>query len=457
MADTKFSGFTSQAAVTDTSQLVGLKAGVNSRWLATVLRDYFVTVPNMQSAINGGGPLVVGTQPMLRANDVSVVVLLNSVGFGGGGDALISLDATDNLVIIGFKPSNHIAQSSISFGDSGADAGKLILTGLSAQTLDLLTAVILSSANIIAALEGAGYVVPQSAIVTLTADDIAALNSVPFQLLTGIAASVAFPGQMVWEFTPDSGGGSFSGSARNFGVYLDPSHPLDVIAAGSIRTGTTIPASIVLETTHQVGLVTVVSANQGTNIWWGADASFVNVPLMLKASAAFTYSGLVMATSISGAGSGYYAGQLVNDGGDVAFTINTVGASGEVLTYIMTSPGTDTYGVGNSIALQSVTPIPITALVQLAQTFTVAGDQSAKFIATGVFGVSGSTGNDGTYTTVSAIFGAGVTVITTVEAIPDATPDGNIDPGGGSASLQVDSVANDATLKITTSFQPTPI
>ncbi len=63
----------------------------------------------------------------------------------------------------------------------------------------------------------------------------------------------------------------------------------------------------------------------------------------------------------------------------------------------------------------------ITAVVQVSKTFTTTGNASAL---TGNIDVVGSTGNDGTYTIVSAVFGAGSTVITVTEAIPDATADG---------------------------------
>jgi len=70
-------------------------------------------------------------------------------------------------------------------------------------------------------------------------------------------------------------------------------------------------------------------------------------------------------------------------------------------------------------------PFPITAVDQGDQTFTVAGDQTAAFADGLNFTVSGSTGNDGTYNCVTSVFGSGVTVITTFEAIPDATVDGD--------------------------------
>jgi hypothetical protein len=66
----------------------------------------------------------------------------------------------------------------------------------------------------------------------------------------------------------------------------------------------------------------------------------------------------------------------------------------------------------------------ITAVDQMAKTFTVQDPSAALSGATGTFEVVGSTGNNATYTIASAVAGAGSTVITVVESIPDATADG---------------------------------
>jgi hypothetical protein len=58
-------------------------------------------------------------------------------------------------------------------------------------------------------------------------------------------------------------------------------------------------------------------------------------------------------------------------------------------------------------------------------TFTVAGDKTTIFVAGTVFTVTGSTGNDGTYTVVSSAFGA-ATVITVTEVVASAVGDGTI-------------------------------
>ncbi len=69
----------------------------------------------------------------------------------------------------------------------------------------------------------------------------------------------------------------------------------------------------------------------------------------------------------------------------------------------------------------------ITVVDQPTHTFTVAGDQTANIKTNDLIRVIGSTGNDGLYHVLSAVFGA-ATVITVSEDIPDATVDGNIRP-----------------------------
>lgn len=68
----------------------------------------------------------------------------------------------------------------------------------------------------------------------------------------------------------------------------------------------------------------------------------------------------------------------------------------------------------------------ILAVVQGAKTFTVDAAAAIGLAPTVQFTVQGSTGNDGTYTVVSAVDVAATTVITVVEAIPDATADGTV-------------------------------
>jgi hypothetical protein len=79
----------------------------------------------------------------------------------------------------------------------------------------------------------------------------------------------------------------------------------------------------------------------------------------------------------------------------------------------------------------------IIAVNQGTKTFTVAGDQISYLPATGVATVSGSTGNDGIYTVVSATLIGGNTAIIVSQAIPNATADGTISAGGIDDILQI--------------------
>jgi len=77
----------------------------------------------------------------------------------------------------------------------------------------------------------------------------------------------------------------------------------------------------------------------------------------------------------------------------------------------------------------TATSYAITDADEVAETFKVAGDMMAYFADGVVFTVSGSTGNDGDYTTIgNATYAAGETTIT-VANVPDGTDDGNITDG----------------------------
>lgn len=122
------------------------------------------------------------------------------------------------------------------------------------------------------------------------------------------------------------------------------------------------------------------------------------------------------------------ASAAVVDGGQSWFVGDTFSidgglgapATGAVLTI---TPSRFTAAI-TGIAIE--TSNPVTAVVQGAKTFAVSGDVTATAIAPVQFNVTGSTGNDGTYTVVSAVFGAAHTVVTVAEAIPSAIADGNI-------------------------------
>lgn len=75
---------------------------------------------------------------------------------------------------------------------------------------------------------------------------------------------------------------------------------------------------------------------------------------------------------------------------------------------------------------QSVSNSDITAVNQGTPSFTISGDQTDFFAAAEEIVISGSTGNDGMYTTVLIELDGGDTVITVLEAIPSAVADGAI-------------------------------
>lgn len=62
---------------------------------------------------------------------------------------------------------------------------------------------------------------------------------------------------------------------------------------------------------------------------------------------------------------------------------------------------------------------------QAGKRFTCAADQRLYFSVGGKFQIAGSTGNDATYTCAALSYAAGTTTVTVVEAIPNATLNGN--------------------------------
>ncbi len=296
--------------------------------------------------------------------------------------------------------------------------------------------------------------------VTLDASQIAALNSARQTLIPAVAGgSFLHPFFSAFEFYPDESvsGASFTGSARTWNFKLGTAIAVTAAYGGSWDVA--VPASMVLATEEQYAEAPFGGIQKsGGSDWWADSGDFQNVPFTIGASAAFTITGgLPTTTSIADGASGYYAGQLVkdDDSGTFTATINTVDAAGAILTYTVTNVGTVGYALTDNIFLTSVSTLTITAVNQGAKTFTVAGNQAAKFHANGVFAVAGSTGNDGFYTVVSAVFGA-ATVITVVEVLPSAVADGAINPGGGNAALQVDGITNGSLLKIRTYYTLVP-
>jgi hypothetical protein len=98
-----------------------------------------------------------------------------------------------------------------------------------------------------------------------------------------------------------------------------------------------------------------------------------------------------------------------------------------------------------SIIIQDVTTVA-EAITGVDQTggagtnfFTVAGDLTAKFVTGITFAISGSTGNDGTFTVVSSVFGTSTDIVV-AEVIADVTVDGNVDYSANYAIYEADAI-----------------
>lgn len=116
----------------------------------------------------------------------------------------------------------------------------------------------------------------------------------------------------------------------------------------------------------------------------------------------------------------------------------TGGATGDVLT--QQADGTFQPAAGGGSLPQAVVvdsrlftevdgagpTFAITAANSGTGAFTIVGDHTAALPVGVPFTVSGSTGNDGTYSVASSTFGAGSTVIVTNEGFGDNTADGTI-------------------------------
>lgn len=112
---------------------------------------------------------------------------------------------------------------------------------------------------------------------------------------------------------------------------------------------------------------------------------------------------------------------------DQTLKLVTVDGDASALTGVMSiidSTGNDgTYTIVSGTFIASASEA-ITAVNQGAHRFTVAGDHTADYPDGTPLTVSGSTGNDGTYTIASVTLSSGNTLIVVNEAIADATADG---------------------------------
>lgn len=111
------------------------------------------------------------------------------------------------------------------------------------------------------------------------------------------------------------------------------------------------------------------------------------------------------------------------------------GLAGQVLRKASDADQDTEWGGGAVAATLTVTPdillacvrkLNIVGVSQASKTFTVLDDKAILFPTASEFTVANSTGNDGIYTVASVELSGAATVITVVEAIPDATADGDI-------------------------------
>jgi hypothetical protein len=97
-------------------------------------------------------------------------------------------------------------------------------------------------------------------------------------------------------------------------------------------------------------------------------------------------------------------------------------------------------GVGDRYIVDQNT-LAIVAVNTGTEVFEVVGDITTELVATDTFTVTGSTGNDGTYTVSSITFNSPNTEITVNEDITDATVDGNINYASGDWNNRVNDIA----------------
>lgn len=222
-----------------------------------------------------------------------------------------------------------------------------------------------------------------SAVRDLTTAEVAGLGSVAIEIVPAIPGRAIMPVGGAFEYIPGS-------------VAFHASGDLEM-KAGSTRVlyfGTLAALS---------GLTAkIVNGQEARGISVKGSALKINSDGSIRAS------GVIATSSLGDGGADYVPG----DTADIAD------------------------GTGGLITVSTVTgQFTITAVATVAKTFTVTGDASAVITAGTGLKVIRSTGNDGTYTVVSSIFGAGSTVITVNEVVPDATGNGKAEPNDGTGGV----------------------
>lgn len=195
----------------------------------------------------------------------------------------------------------------------------------------------------------AGIVV---ATVTLTAAQIATLQSAPFVL-------VASPGLGAF-LVPENISLSWVGGTIPFNAGLGDMKILqgatalvfaNGAAGGNMKGEAAIDSSFV-SSLDPVAMWTLLAWPDGTSQLLPT-ALLVDLPLLLQTDQD-NAAGIPLTTSISAPGLGYVAGDTVQDAdGTLLATVNTVGALGVVVTYTVTNVGTTQYPVNGTLDMGS--------------------------------------------------------------------------------------------------------
>lgn len=176
-------------------------------------------------------------------------------------------------------------------------------------------------------------------------------------------------------------------------------------------------------------------------------ANIVNQPLVLDNDGSLGGSGAIagieVSSALASAGTGYIPGDTsapVGGNGFALVVVEAVDGLGAITALRVGASGAGYATGAGGLVTAGMGAVPITAVNQGLKKFTVTQLESGDF--TGMFAgapittlaVAGSTGNDGTYTIVGAVYsGAGVVVVEVVEAIPSAVADGTIGVGTSTA------------------------
>jgi hypothetical protein len=188
-----------------------------------------------------------------------------------------------------------------------------------------------------------------------------------------------------------------------------------------------------------IGAAVVDAAARTVSINWssfptGASISGFTITAVSTGSKTFTMAGdkrgffdgissLIVANSTGNDGK-YTLVSMAYTGGNTVITVQETPASS-------TADGTlaqydDTKEFLYDVQVTVPRNNTITAVSTGSKTFTMSGDQRRWFNVGGTITVTGSTGNDGTYTVTVINYTGGNTVLTVTETVPSAVADGSV-------------------------------